>query len=69
MLVANVGAQRFELFLGAVGGEVGDLRLEAAGVGRGGVDDLAAELEDRVRLVLQFAREALRIGIQPDLQE
>jgi hypothetical protein len=39
MLFVDVGDQRFELVFGAAGGEVGDLRLEAADQVGGGIDD------------------------------
>ncbi|CFW47100.1 Uncharacterised protein [Bordetella pertussis] len=69
MLRADVLAQGFELVFGAVRGEIRDLRLEAARVRRGGVDDVAAELEDGVGLAFQFARKALGVGVQPHLQQ
>jgi hypothetical protein len=69
MFVVDVRDQRFELVLGAARGEVGDLRLEGAGqVGRG-IGDLAAEAEDRVRLVLQMGREFRRIGVEADAEQ
>lgn len=69
MLAADMRAQRFELVFGAMRGEVGDLRLEAACVGRGGIDDAAAEFQDGFGPALQLMRKALRIRVQADLQQ
>jgi len=62
---AQPGDQAFELVLGAGAGEIGDLRLEGAGVRCGGVGDRRAEGEDRVVAFAQVRRKAARIGSRP----
>src|SRR5690606_9255887 len=52
-----------------VRGEVGDLRLERAGVFGGGVGDVAAEAEQGVLVVDEAVREFRRIGIQADAEQ
>ena len=60
--------QALELAFGAVGGEIGDLRLEGRDqIGRG-IDDGRAEVVDLVRIALQPARKALGLRVQADAQ-
>ena len=69
VMLAQVGAHRFELRLGAQRGKIGDLRLEGAGqVGRG-VNDRLAKRKNGVRLVLQVRGDARQVGIEPDAQQ
>src|SRR5690606_4414614 len=53
----------------AARGEVRDLRLEGAGVPRGGVDDVAAEAEYRVGLIGELRRELRRLGVEADADQ
>src|SRR3546814_12913774 len=55
--------------LGPACGEVRDLRLERAGELRGGVGDVAAEGEHRLRVVGASRRELHRFGVQADADE
>jgi hypothetical protein len=69
VLLVDVADQRFELVLGAVRREVGDLRLEGAGeVGRG-VGDRLAEFEDGVAAALQMGGEFRRVGVEADAEQ
>ena len=65
----DVPAQRLELVLGAAGGEIGDLGLERARVGRGDVGDGPAEVEDAVGPSAQFSGKAGGIRVQADGQQ
>ena len=69
MAVLDVRAHRLERRLGAVRGEVGDLRLEGADEVGGGVDDGAAESLDRVGRPVERRRQPRRIGVEPDAQQ
>ena len=69
MLFVKVGDQCFELVLGTIGREVGDLWLEGAGEIGGGVGDGRTELENRIRLALQMSGELRRIGVESDAQQ
>ena len=69
MLIVDVADQGFELVLSAMGGEVGDLRLEGTDeVGRG-IGDGAAEVEDGVAAALEARREFGRVGIEADAEQ
>ncbi len=65
----NVSNQCFELIFGAVGGEVGNLWLEAADEICRRVDNGSAEFENCVGSVFQMRRESFRIGIQADAEQ
>jgi len=58
-----------ERVLGTERGEVRDLRLEAAYIGRGGVDDVAAESEHRIGIGGEPCRELRRFRIQSDADQ
>ena len=65
----DVRDQRFELILGALCCEVGDLRLEAAREVRRRVGDAFAELEDGVRASLELTGKLDRVGIEADAEQ
>ena len=66
MALADMSDHSLELRFGTRRGEVGDLRLERAGVGCGGVDNGTAEIGDGRLASAQGGRKAVRIGIQAD---
>ena len=63
MGLMDMGDQPGESVLGAECGEMGDLGFEAADEVGGGVDDRAAEREDRVGIVAQMNREFRGLGV------
>ena len=66
--VVDVVAQPFELWLGTLRGEVGELRLEGTdGVGRR-VDDRLAELVRRVGPRRECIRQPSGVGVEPDAE-
>ncbi len=65
----HVTDQPFQLFFGAVRSEMCDLRLEGDHQVMRGVDDVGAEIEDAVRVVLPGSREFRRIGIEADTEQ
>jgi hypothetical protein len=67
--LADVRDQALELVLGALRGEVGDLRLERDHQIAGRVDDGRAEVEDACRVVLPRAGELAGLGVEPDAQQ
>src|SRR3546814_14660737 len=67
-LVTGVQTRALPIF-GPACGEVRDLRLERAGELRGGVGDVAAEGEHRIRVVGESRRELHRFGVQADADE
>ena len=69
MPLVNVGDQRLQFILGAVRREVRDLRLEGAHQIRGGIDDRAAEGEDRVGACAHCSRQPCGIGVEPHAQQ
>ena len=60
--------QPLELVLGALGGEIGDLRLEGAHQVVRGFDDGRAEVEDARRIVAPGRRKSRRFGVQAHAQ-
>src|SRR5690554_1413156 len=69
MAVMNMMNQLFQLFFRAHRSEVGDLRFETAHQVSGGVHNLAAKSQDRIRLIAQVYGETRRIRIQADAQQ
>ncbi len=70
MRAVDVRDQPLQRSLAAVvRGEEGDLRLECAGELRRRVDDVAAEVEQRVRIVHQRLGESRRVRIEPDAEQ
>ncbi|MNN99262.1 hypothetical protein D3C81_2188540 [compost metagenome] len=63
-----MGHQAFELVFGAVGGEIGDLRLERVHQIGGGIDDGGAEVVDLRGIALHRGRKAVGFGIEPHAQ-
>ncbi len=67
--LVDVRDQLLELVFGALRGEIGDLGLERADQVGGGVDDGAAEREDRPARGGQRRRQARRVRVQPHAQQ
>jgi hypothetical protein len=68
-IAAHVLHQLFELGFGAVGREIGNLRLEGDDqVGRG-VDDARAEVIDAARVALELPREFGWLRIEPHAEQ
>ena len=65
----DVGNELLELRLGAMGREVGDLRLEGDDEVAGGVDDGGAEVEDAARVAAHGEWKTRRVGIQADAEQ
>lgn len=66
--LVDVLDQPLELVLGALGREIGDLRLERDHQILGGVDDGRAKVEDARRVALPGARELGGVRIQADAE-
>ncbi len=66
---AQISADRFELVFCALRGKIRNLRLEGTGQIGGGVDDGAAEIENRIGLHLQVFRQLADIRIKTDTQQ
>jgi len=69
MRVMDMCDQPLQRILGAERREMRDLRLECAHVGRGGIDDGAAEAEYRIGVIIQHRRQALRFRVEPDTEQ
>jgi hypothetical protein len=69
VVLLDVGDQVLQLVFGALGGEIGDLRLEGAGQVGGGIDDALAESQHRIRPALEVGRKTLDVRVQPDAQQ
>jgi hypothetical protein len=61
--------QLLKLVLGAIRCKVGDLRLERRYVRRSRIDDLTAELEDRIRPIGKMSGKTLGLRVETDTQQ
>ena len=65
----DVCDQGFELVLGTLCGEVGDLRLEGADEVCACIDDGFAELEGGIGAACQVSRKTRRVWVEPNTQQ
>ena len=69
MSLVHVSNERLEFGLPALRREVGDLRLEGADIGRGGIDDRATECEKRTGTRTHRGWQTFDIGVKPDAEQ